>query len=91
MWGIWSGTQQEHQPGQAQGTGCPFIFPLLNTTCPTDPQVTVTNITLRNVEIFNPLLSSGVIIMNASNPGTNFVFDGVVVHNVSNWPRPGGA
>ncbi len=82
------GTQQQQQPGSS-GTGCSFLFPILNSSCPTDPQVTVQNITFRNVSIYNALLSPGVLIANASNPGTGFVFDNVVVHNASTWPVTG--
>ncbi len=90
-WAVWVGTQQQHQPGGGGGqTDCPFIYPLLNTTCPADPQVTVANITLRNFDISGSLLSPGVLSMNASNPGTGFVFDGVIVHNASAWPVPTG-
>jgi hypothetical protein len=88
-WALWVGTQQQHQPGGG-GTDCPFIFPLLNSTCPSDPQVTVANITLRRVNIYGGLLSPGVLLMNASNPGTGFVFDGVVAHNASAWPERAG-
>ena len=28
--------------------------------------------------------------MNASNPGTGFLFDSVVAHNASAFPEPGG-
>jgi hypothetical protein len=83
-WPIWVGTQQQQQPGSA-GTGCSFLYPLDNTTCPTDPQVSVFNLTLRNVAVFNGN-SPGVLLMNASNPGSNFLFDNVVHHNSSGWP-----
>jgi hypothetical protein len=89
-WAVWVGTQQQHQPGGSADTGCSFLYPLLNSTCPTDPQVTVANITLRRFDIYGGLLSPGVLIMNASNPGTGFVWDGVVAHNASAWPVPEG-
>lgn len=89
-WAIWVGPQQQHQPGGGADTGCSFIFPLLNSTCPTDPQVTLANITFRRVDIAGGLLSPGVLLANASNPGTGFVFDGVVVRNSSGWPVKGG-
>jgi hypothetical protein len=81
--------QQQEQPGTA-GTGCSFLYPLLNSSCPTDPQVTVTNLTLRRVSVYDAVLSPGILLMNASNPGTNWVWDAVVFHNVSSWPVPGG-
>ena len=90
-WAVYVGTQQQHQPGGGGGqTNCPFIFPQQNTTCPTDPQVTVANITIRRMDMYGGLMSPGIIIMNASNPGTGFVFDAVVAHNASTWPLPGG-
>ena len=86
---IWIGPQQQQQPGSA-GTGCSFLFPLPNTTCPTDPEVTVANITLRRVRVSNTLMSPGVMLMNATNPGRNVTFDGVVFTNYSTWPVSGG-
>ena len=78
-------------PGGGGGqTDCPFIYPLLNTTCPSDPQVTVANITLRRVNIYGGLFSPGVMMCNATNPGRGFVFDGVVAHNATQWPVAGG-
>ena len=90
-WAVWVGTQQQHQPGGSGGdTGCSFLYPLLNSSCPTDPQVTVANITLRRMATHGGLLSPGVLIANASNPGVGFVFDGVVAHNASAWPEAQG-
>jgi len=89
-WSIWVGTQQQQQPGSS-GTGCSFLYPLFNSSCPTDPQVTVQNITLRNIQIYNPVLSTGVLLMNSSNPGTNFIWDNVYVHNISSFPEANGA
>jgi hypothetical protein len=83
-WAIWISTQQMTEGGYT--TGCSFLYPILNSSCPTDPQVSVGNITLRGINIYNPVLSPGVIRMNETNPGTNFLFDGVVVHNASTWP-----
>ena len=88
-WSIWIGTQQEQQPGTA-GTGCSFLYPLFNSSCPTDPQVTVQNILLKNIQIYNPVLSTGVLLMNSSNPGTNFIWDNVMVYNVSSFPENNG-
>lgn len=88
-WSIWIGTQQQSQPG-GFSTGCSFLYPLPNTTCPTDPQVTVANITLRNITINTPLLTPGVLLANASNPATGLIFDGVVVTGNASWPVDGG-
>ena len=88
-WAIFIGTQQEHQPFQA-GTPCSFFYPLPGTTCQTDPLVTVDNIVLRNINIYGGLLSPGLIVCNATNPCTNFLFDNVNVYNRSTWPVEGG-
>jgi len=84
-WAIWVGTQQQQQPGTA-GTGCSFLFPLFNSSCPLDPQVTLANITLRRVSLYNGLLAPGVIMANETNPGTGFLWDSVVAYNSSNFP-----
>ncbi len=38
-WSIWIGTQQQHQPGEKSGTGCSFLYPLLNSSCPVPVRV----------------------------------------------------
>lgn len=85
-WPIWVGTQQQHQPGGGADTGCSFLFPLGNTTCPTDPEITLANLTFTRIDIVGGLLSPGVLIANSTNPGTGFVFDGVIVRNSTAWP-----
>jgi len=84
-WPIWIGPQQQQQPGDPVGTGCSFIYPLDNTTCATDPQVSVRNVTLRRVDVYNGN-SPGVLLANASNPATGVLFDAVVHHNGTGWP-----
>jgi hypothetical protein len=84
-WSIFIGTQQQEQPGST-GTGCSFLFPLPGTACPTDPQVTMANITLRNVRVTQSVLSPGIVIANVSNPGTNFSFENVVFDAPGAWP-----
>jgi hypothetical protein len=88
------GALMQSGPGNCNFTnllpGCSFIYPLCNTSCPTDPQVTVSNITLRDISVYNSLLSPGVIIHNATNPGRSFLFDNVVFHNSSTWPVEDG-
>jgi hypothetical protein len=88
-WPIYVGTQQQHQPGGG-GTDCPFIFPLLNSSCPADAQVTLANLTFSRVNISGGLLSPGILLANETNPGTGFVFDAVIVRNGSTWPEPSG-
>jgi hypothetical protein len=48
--------------------------------------VTVDTIVLRNITIYGGILSPGVIVCNATNPCTNFLFDNVNVYNRSMWP-----
>ena len=52
--------------------------------------VTVQNITLRNVNIYGGVLSPGIIVCNATNPCTNFLFDNVNVYNKSPFPVENG-
>jgi hypothetical protein len=84
----------QNGPGNCNFTnllpGCSFLYPLCNTSCPTDPQVTVSNITLRDIAVYNSLLSPGVIIHNITNPGTGFIFDNVIFYNASTWPVENG-
>lgn len=93
-WGIYVGTQQEHQPDEP-GTGCSFLFPLPGTQCPLQPRVPVTNLVLRNVTMTHSLLSVGLI--RAANltqgtgvpgyrPATGWVFDNVHMSSITNWP-----
>ena len=88
-WPIYVGLQQQDQPGSGGGTGCSFIFPLFNSTCPSDPRVTVANITYRNIDIYGGICAPGLLMANETNPGTGFIFDAVIGHNVSTWPFVG--
>ena len=85
-WAIWVGTQQQNQPGAGADTGCSFFYPLPGAKCPTDPLVTVDSLILRNINIYGGALSPGILICNATNPCTNFVFDNVNVYNRSHFP-----
>lgn len=84
-WAIYIGTQQQKQP-YTNGTGCSFFFPLPGTECPSNPLVTVNNITLRNVNIYGGVLSPGIMRCDEKNPCNNLVFDGVNVYNRSLFP-----
>ena len=79
-WTIYIGPQQQNQPGGgADGTGCNFLFPFIP-VCPTQPLVTMNNIILRNITATEtlPLFEGpGVILCDAANPCTNFVFENV--------------
>ena len=88
-WPVYIGTQQQHQPDNKVGTGCPFVYPFHGTTCLTDPQVTLANVTLRNVRVdLGPeSWGPGIVVANASNPGTGFIWDNVVF-NPFRLPAP---
>lgn len=73
---LWIGPQQQEQPGHGANTGCSFFFPL-NTTCPTQPRVSISGVTLQNVTFVNSLLLPGVILCDPLTPCTNFQFTDV--------------
>ena len=54
-WGVYIGPQQQEQPG-GYGPGC-MLYPL-DQECPTQPLVTVANITLRNVQVSAAMCAS---------------------------------
>jgi polygalacturonase len=89
-WAVYVGTQQQQQPHSGGGTGCSFFYPLPGTKCETDPLVTIDTVVLRNVNIYGGLLSPGILICNATNPCTNFLFDNVNVYNRSVFPVQDG-
>ena len=80
-WSIWIGPQQQHEPNTKLGLDCPLLYPLPGSTrCPTQGCVNFENITLRNVEIFEPLISPGVILGNETNPIKNLRIENLHVH-----------
>lgn len=82
QWAIWMG------PAQQTGQPCPLYWPQAkHSECLMSGFQTWNNITLRDVTIYNPVNSPGVLIGNASNPMKNVIFDNVVVVNpgVSPW------
>ena len=85
-WAVWIGPQQQNQPGNGANTGCSFLYPLPGEKCPTDPLVTMDSIVLRNVSIYGGVFSPGVLLCNATNPCTNFLFENVNVFNRSHFP-----
>lgn len=58
-----------------------MLYPLVP-DCPTQPRITITNITLRNVSGENGFLPPGIIRCNAKNPCKGINFDGV---NFGGW------
>lgn len=80
-WPIWIGPQQQHEPNWTPAEGhkdCAMTYPFVE-TCPTQGCVSFTNITLRRIEIIDPVLSPGVVLGNETNPMQGIVFDAVRV------------
>ena len=75
-WAIYIGPQQQKQPGGG-GPGC-MIYPI-NRDCPTNPRITMQDITLRNITSTGGLLPAGILRCNSTNPCTGFVFEDVNV------------
>ena len=72
-WSVFVSTQQQEQPSVGGAdTGCSFLYPLFNSTCPTDPFVPITGLVLENVTSHEPLLSPGILRCNNTDygPGT---------------------
>ena len=88
-WAIFIGPQQQQQPHK-QGKSCSFFFPLNGTECIANPRVTIQDITLRNINIYNGILSPGILICNQTNPCTNFLFDNVNAYKQSAYPVSDG-
>jgi hypothetical protein len=70
---IYIGPQQQKEP---DGTGDGFF------KVPTEPRVTIRNITFSNVNISNNIMSAGLLRCNASNPCTSVNFNNVQVTNM---------
>jgi len=75
-WAVYIGPQQQKQPGGA-GPGC-MIYPI-NNDCPTNPRITMENITLRNITSTGGLLPAGILRCNSTNPCKNFTFEDVSI------------
>jgi len=69
---VWIGPQQQHQP-HSSGTGCSFLYPIVP-VCPTQPLVTISNITLENVAFSGGLTLPGVLLCDPATPCTGFRF-----------------
>jgi len=91
-WPIWIGPQQQSEPDwtpEQRKNDCSLAYPLVE-NCPTQACVSFTNITLRRINIVNPVLSPGVILGNASNPMTGIIFDDVKVQRPGTLPFTSG-
>jgi len=95
-WTIWIGPQQQNQPGDSSGTGCSFLYPF-DPTCPTQPLVTMKNITLEHIIAIDtiPIFEGpGVVLCDEVTPCvefnfnniTNTVFDGNATDFLNNLP-----
>lgn len=81
-WGIYVGPQQQKQP-DGSGEGC-MLYPL-GPECPTEPRITISNITLKDIRVNNDLnYYSGLVRCNETNPCENIIFDNVKVTRVYN-------
>ena len=68
---LYIGPQQQHEP-DGKGPGC-MLYPVEK--CPTEPRITIENISLRNVHDTSGLLN--ILRCNKSNPCHNFELDNV--------------
>ncbi|KAI8905103.1 pectin lyase fold/virulence factor [Gorgonomyces haynaldii] len=72
-----NGPQQQEQP-DGGSAGCSFLYPAGK--CPTNPFLTMSGITLRNIEMKDTIWPfAGAVLFNASNPGRDLVFENVGV------------
>jgi hypothetical protein len=89
-WPIWIGPQQQHEPNSKIGLKCPLLYPLPGSRrCPTQGCVIFENIALRNIKIYDPVLSPGVILGNSTNPIRNLTIENLHVHEKTwkgKWP-----
>lgn len=79
---IYIGPQQEEQPHQPS-KGCSFFFPLPGELCPTDPEVTISRVSISNSVFFNGTTLPGIILCDPANPCKGFVMNDV--HNYGKW------
>jgi polygalacturonase len=84
-WTLYLGPQQQTQPG-GKGTGCPFNYPLDNTTCVTQPRVPMYEITLRNIFVNGSNYSPGLMRCNETNPGRDWVLDNITIVGSRGYP-----
>ena len=79
---IWIGPQQQDQPGGKSNTGCSFFYPVVP-TCPTQPRVPVTRISLEDVTLTEGITLPGVLLCNSTVPCSEFSFRNVI--NTGIW------
>jgi hypothetical protein len=82
QWAIWIGPQQA-----GYSNACSLLWPEDPfSKCFVPPNMDWNNITLRDIFIYSPKTSPGVILGNTTNPMSNIVFDNVVVTNPGSYP-----
>eukprot|EP00043_Microstomoeca_roanoka_P003609 m.44775 g.44775 ORF g.44775 m.44775 type:complete len:440 (+) comp12130_c0_seq1:309-1628(+) len=82
QWAIWIGPQQAGYQG-----ACSLLWPADPLSkCPVPSNMLFRNITLRDVLIFDPVMSPGVILGNTSYPMLDITFDNVKVTNPGVYP-----
>lgn len=77
-WGIYIGPQQMLEP-DGTGPGC-MLYPF--TPCETQPLITISDITLRNITSTGGPLTPGVVRCHETNPCKNINFENV---NLKSW------
>ena len=76
---VWVG------PAQQTGQHCSLKWPYRGATCQMSAYQQLDGITLRNITIYDPLFSPGVVLGNESNPITRLTFSRVQVRSRSTW------
>jgi hypothetical protein len=81
QWPIWIGpAQQADNRNPCHPNPCSLCWPMtLGSKCNVVPRNKFRNITLKNIIVHNPVMSTGVILGNDGNPIENIVFDNVRV------------
>lgn len=77
-WGIYIGPQQMKEP-DGRGPGC-MLYPL--SACETQPLITISDITLRNITSEGGILTPGIVRCHETNPCKNINFENV---NIKGW------
>lgn len=78
-WPIYIGPQQQSQP-DGKGEGC-MKYPLED--CPTEPRITMSNISLTNVSVINSVNPyPGLLRCNDTNPCYGFKFNNVTASTI---------
>eukprot|EP01147_Barroeca_monosierra_P002756 gene2756-8133_t len=82
QWAIWIGPQQAAYEG-----ACSLLWPdLPEAKCPVPANMHWRNIVLRDILIFDPKMSPGVILGNDTFPMYDILFDNVKVVNPGSYP-----